>query len=157
MLQDIESIPADIVVSLSEKKIGFRLDNADLVFVPLRKYSYRYIVVANFRDGRFEVICPFKDIAIIQSDAFNIFGSVSNQTNHNDSGVFVLQLLLAYDGKTHFHFKEEHAKPLRESITYYLCTHEENELIMPEIKDIARQHGIEVQNYKARGKSTSRK
>ncbi|KAG2652964.1 hypothetical protein PVAP13_1NG397600 [Panicum virgatum] len=62
-----------------------------------------------------------------------------------------------YDGKTHFHFKEEHAKPLRESITYYLCTHEENELIMPEIKDIARQHGIEVENYKARGKSTSRK
>ncbi|KAG2563432.1 hypothetical protein PVAP13_8KG350910 [Panicum virgatum] len=69
-----------------------------------------------------------------------VFGSVSNQTNHNDSGVFVLQLLLAYDGKTHFHFKEEHAKPLRESITYYLCIHEENELIMPEIKDITRQH-----------------
>ena len=141
MLQDTESIPADIVVSLSEKKIGFRLDNADLVkintvfnyfvfnffihlknktttfhfsfflllqvFVPLRKYNYWYIVVANFRDGRFEVICPFKDIAIIQSDAFNVickfrkvfkavhsrstrvdiydmptvFGSVSNQTN----------------------------------------------------------------------------
>jgi len=36
--------------------------------------------------------------------------------------------------------QQEHAKPLRESITYYLCTHEENELIMPEIKDIARQH-----------------
>ena len=36
--------------------------------------------------------------------------------------------------------KQEHAKALRESITYYLCTHEENELIMPEIKDIARQH-----------------
>ena len=31
MLQDTESIPADIVVSLSEKKIGFRLDNTDLV------------------------------------------------------------------------------------------------------------------------------
>ncbi|KAG2563428.1 hypothetical protein PVAP13_8KG350910 [Panicum virgatum] len=90
-------------------------------------------------------------------DMPTVFGSVSNQTNHNDSGVFVLQLLLAYDGKTHFHFKEEHAKPLRESITYYLCIHEENELIMPEIKDITRQHGIEVENYKARGKSTSRK
>ncbi|KAG2563425.1 hypothetical protein PVAP13_8KG350910 [Panicum virgatum] len=73
-------------------------------------------------------------------DMPTVFGSVSNQTNHNDSGVFVLQLLLAYDGKTHFHFKEEHAKPLRESITYYLCIHEENELIMPEIKDITRQH-----------------
>jgi len=122
-----------------------------------------------------------------------VFGSVSNQINQlsflipshptslvyfsvlyitriffisNDSGVFVLKLLLSYDGKTHFHFKEvsfsfltavtlydkcsnhcilarkkqEHAKALRESITYYLCTHEENELILPEIKYIAQQH-----------------
>ena len=36
--------------------------------------------------------------------------------------------------------KQEHAKALRESITYYLCTHEENELILPEIKYIAQQH-----------------
>jgi len=31
MLQDTDSIPTEIAVSLSEKKIGFRLDNADLV------------------------------------------------------------------------------------------------------------------------------
>ena len=188
--------------------------------MPLRKYSFWYLLVANFRDKRFEVICPFKNIDIIQSDAFNVickfrkvfkavhskssrldiydmptvFGSVSNQINQlsflipshptslvyfsvlyitriffisNDSGVFVLKLLLSYNGKTHFHFKEvsfsfltavtlydkccsnhcilarkkqEHAKALCESITYYLCTHEENELILPEIKYIAQQH-----------------
>jgi len=129
------------------------------VLVPLRKYSFWYLLIANFRDKRFEVICPFKNIDIIQSDAFNVickfrkvfkavhskssrldiydmptvFGSVSNQINQlsflipshptslvyfsvlyitriffisNDSGVFVLKLLLSYDGKTHFHFKE---------------------------------------------------
>ncbi|XP_039845823.1 uncharacterized protein LOC120705499 isoform X3 [Panicum virgatum] len=183
MLQDTDSIPTEIAVSLSEKKIGFRLDNADLVLVPLRKYSFWYLLVANFRDKRFEVICPFKNIDIIQSDAFNVickfrkvfkavhskssrldiydmptvFGSVSNQINHNDSGVFVLKLLLSYDGKTHFHFKEEHAKVLRESITYYLCTHEENELILPKIKYIAQQHRIEVDNYKCRTKRISKK
>ncbi|KAG2659187.1 hypothetical protein PVAP13_1KG341600 [Panicum virgatum] len=180
---DTDSIPTEIAVSLSEKKIGFRLDNADLVLVPLRKYSFWYLLVANFRDKRFEVICPFKNIDIIQSDAFNVickfrkvfkavhskssrldiydmptvFGSVSNQINHNDSGVFVLKLLLSYDGKTHFHFKEEHAKVLRESITYYLCTHEENELILPKIKYIAQQHRIEVDNYKCRTKRISKK
>jgi len=44
-----------------------------------------------------------------------VFGSVSIQTNHNDSGVFVLQLLLTYDGKTHFHFKEERQRDLNPS------------------------------------------
>ena len=77
------------------------------MLVPLRKYSFWYLLVANFRDKRFEVICPFKNIDIIQSDAFNVickfrkvfkavhskssrldiydmptvFGSVSNQIN----------------------------------------------------------------------------
>ena len=35
---------------------------------------------------------------------------------------------------------QEHSKPLRESLTYYLCAHEEKELIMPEIRQIAYQH-----------------
>ncbi|XP_039777934.1 uncharacterized protein LOC120645215 isoform X2 [Panicum virgatum] len=75
----------------------------------------------------------------------------------NDSGVFVLQLLLAYNGKTHFHFTQEHSKPLRESLTYYLCAHEEKELIMPEIRQIAYQHVIKLENYTARTKRYSKK
>ena len=35
---------------------------------------------------------------------------------------------------------QEHSKPLRESLTYYLCAHEEKDLIMPEIRQIAYQH-----------------
>jgi len=37
MLQGTDSIPTEIAVSLSEKKIGFRLDNADLVLVPFKE------------------------------------------------------------------------------------------------------------------------
>jgi hypothetical protein len=37
--------------------------------VPVRRSGYWYLVVANFRDRRFEVICPFKDKQIIQQDA----------------------------------------------------------------------------------------
>ncbi|XP_039790110.1 WAT1-related protein At5g07050-like isoform X5 [Panicum virgatum] len=66
--------------------------------------------------------------------------------NQNDSGVFVMQLLLSYRGKTHFHFKQEHAKPIRESLTYYLCTHEDNEIVLLDIKNIACQHGIFLEN-----------
>jgi len=40
MLQDVESRLNEIVVYLSERKLGFRLDNADLVFVPLRKSAF---------------------------------------------------------------------------------------------------------------------
>ncbi|XP_039845831.1 uncharacterized protein LOC120705499 isoform X4 [Panicum virgatum] len=174
MLQDTDSIPTEIAVSLSEKKIGFRLDNADLVLVPLRKYSFWKVFKAvHSKSSRLDIY-----------DMPTVFGSVSNQINQlsflipshptslvyfsvlyiiriffisNDSGVFVLKLLLSYDGKTHFHFKEEHAKVLRESITYYLCTHEENELILPKIKYIAQQHRIEVDNYKCRTKRISKK
>jgi hypothetical protein len=36
----------------------------------------------------------------------------------------------------------EHAKPIRVALTYYLCTHEEIQLLLPAIHDIARQHVI---------------
>jgi len=39
-LQDPQLKPNDISNSLTEKKIGFRLDFADLVFIPLRKNLY---------------------------------------------------------------------------------------------------------------------
>nr|XP_034570844.1 uncharacterized protein LOC117835599 [Setaria viridis] len=58
---------------------------------------------------------------------------------------------------THFHFKQEHAKRLCESLTYYLCTHEENQLIMPEIRQIVEQHGIQLDNYAARVKKAQQK
>lgn len=30
--------------------------------------------------------------------------------------------------------------------TYYLCTHEDNEIVLPDIKNIACQHGIFLEN-----------
>ncbi|CAD6229032.1 unnamed protein product [Miscanthus lutarioriparius] len=40
----------------------------------------------------------------------------------------------------------EHAKPIREALTYYLCTHEENQFLLPAIRDIAEQYGIKLLN-----------
>jgi hypothetical protein len=42
---------------------------------------------------------------------------------------------------------QEHAKAQRESLTYYLCTHEENQLIMPEIRHIVKQHVSKKQSH----------
>jgi hypothetical protein len=35
---------------------------------------------------------------------------------------------------------QEHAKPICEAFTYYLYTHEENEFLLPTIRDIAKQY-----------------
>jgi hypothetical protein len=42
------------------------------VFVLACKNRYWYVVIANFREKRFEVICPFKDFNIIKEDALVI-------------------------------------------------------------------------------------
>ncbi|KAG2594197.1 hypothetical protein PVAP13_5NG628500 [Panicum virgatum] len=146
------------------------------VLVPLRKNSFWYLFVANFRHKRFEVICPFKNSDIIKDDALvavanfrkvfkcvksrstrveiynmpTVIGSVSSSTNQNDSGVFVLKLLLSYTGNTHFYFKPDHAKPIREMVTYYLCMHAENQIVIPEIKLITSRHGVEPISYVTR-------
>jgi hypothetical protein len=35
---------------------------------------------------------------------------------------------------------QEHAKPICEALTYYLCIHEENEFFLPAMRYIAEQH-----------------
>ncbi|CAO2146162.1 unnamed protein product [Urochloa humidicola] len=155
--------------------IRLKLDNADLIFIPLRKRAYWYLVVANFRHKKFEVIFPFKHTALVQEEGFHVatnfkhvfkavisrstkvsiydmptdVSSVSNYNNQNDSGIFVLQLLLSYHDNKRFQFKQEHAQPIRESLTYYICTHEENQIIMPQIKQVTQQYGIKLDNYTA--------
>jgi hypothetical protein len=63
--------------------------------VLVRKSDYWYLVVANLKDGRFEVIGPFNDKQIIEQDALvharftriqihkieTLIGSVSNCNN----------------------------------------------------------------------------
>ena len=42
------------------------------VFVSACKNRYWYVVIANFREKRFEVICPLKDFNIVKEDALVI-------------------------------------------------------------------------------------
>jgi len=39
-----------------------------------------------------------------------------------------------------FFQNQDHAKPIREMVTYYLCTHAENQIVIPEIKLITSRH-----------------
>ena len=43
------------------------------VFVPACMNRYWYVVIANMRENRFEVICPFNDFNIVKEDALVIF------------------------------------------------------------------------------------
>ena len=42
------------------------------IFVPACKNRYWYVVIANTREHRFEIICPFKDFSIVKEDALVI-------------------------------------------------------------------------------------
>ena len=80
------------------------------------------LVVANFRDKRFEVICPFKDTALVENDSLSVIakfrkvfkavhsrstridiydmptviGSVSNQTNQFSLPVLINIYVIFY-------------------------------------------------------------
>jgi len=98
LLQDPQLKANEISSCLAEKGIGFRLHNADLVLIPLRKNSYWYLVVANFRDHRFEVICPFKDIDFVKydSDVISNFKKVFKAVHPRSTRVHIYSLPTAF-------------------------------------------------------------
>jgi len=104
LLQDPQLKANEISSCLAEKGIGFRLHNADLVLIPLRKNSYWYLVVANFRDHR-----KFSRLYIPDQPEFTY--------------IVCQQLLEVFQTTTTRSCKG------KESLTYYLCTHEENEVV----------------------------
>ena len=71
MLQDTESIPADIVVSLSEKKIGFRLDNTDLVKINFNYFVFIFFYTPEKYNNNFSLffvtagVCAPKEIQLL--------------------------------------------------------------------------------------------
>ncbi|XBH80443.1 hypothetical protein VPH35_106182 [Triticum aestivum] len=122
------------------------------VFLPLSSYSFWYTVVANFRKKLFEVLCPNNRIDLIADEAqlviknfkaafklaykrsqLNVtdmgvsFRSVCSSTKEADSGIFTMKLVQGHDGDNTLCFEPEHAKSLRESLTYYMVAHPCNE------------------------------
>ncbi|XP_044341292.1 uncharacterized protein [Triticum aestivum] len=137
------------------------------VFLPLSSYSFWYTVVANFRKKLFEVLCPNNRIDLIADEAqlviknfkaafklaykrsqLNVtdmgvsFRSVCSSTKEADSGIFTMKLVQGHDGDNTLCFEPEHAKSLRESLTYYMVAHPCNEKLMPETKEILRKYII---------------
>ncbi|CAL5064208.1 unnamed protein product [Urochloa decumbens] len=160
--------PSNITKLLTEYNVA----KMDLVFLPLHHDQFWYLVVANFRHGRFEVLCPNLDLDSIQCNAekvifnfkmtfkcayprfmlFNIFQmtttfrSVICSKNHCDTGVFVMKLMQSHDGDKQHLFEAEDAKPLRECMAYYMLTHPLNEKYdtLVDTKRILNMHGVTV-------------
>ncbi|XP_037470177.1 uncharacterized protein LOC119343114 isoform X2 [Triticum dicoccoides] len=167
LFQKAFETPLALSVHLRETMIGFHLDRIHMVFLPLSSYSFWYTVVANFRKKLFEVLCPNNRIDLIADEAqlviknfkaafklaykrsqLNVtdmgvsFRSVCSSTKEADSGIFTMKLVQGHDGDNTLCFEPEHAKSLRESLTYYMVAHPCNEKLMPETKEILRKYGV---------------
>ncbi|KAF0922516.1 hypothetical protein E2562_037416, partial [Oryza meyeriana var. granulata] len=57
-----------------------------------------------------------------------------------DSGVYIMKIIQMSDRKTHPYFRPEHAKPLRECLTYYMISHRFNEKHNPEVIAIMKKY-----------------
>ncbi|CAN6215284.1 unnamed protein product [Urochloa humidicola] len=131
----------------------YNVDKMDLVFLPLYHDQFWYLLVANLRHKRFEVLCPNLELDSIRCNAektiFNFkmtfkyayprlmsinifqmtttFRSVTWSRNHCDSGIFIMKLMQSHEGDKQHLFKAVDAKPLRECMSYYMLTHPLNE------------------------------
>ncbi|TVU46436.1 hypothetical protein EJB05_05973, partial [Eragrostis curvula] len=125
LLTDPELFHNDIKASFSEYGIGYRLENAGLVFLPCCVNSQWFAVVANFIDCRFDILNPqkvtseeikkvistivhnFKGcfmVAYPRCARFNIrsfdirYVDVPKQKYREDSGVMLVRMFQCFDG-----------------------------------------------------------
>ncbi|TVU00951.1 hypothetical protein EJB05_53608, partial [Eragrostis curvula] len=69
LLTDDELFHSDHKSVFSEIRVGFRLENAGLVFIPCLISNQWLLIVANFIDCRFDVLNPDKvDIEAIREE-----------------------------------------------------------------------------------------
>lgn len=147
----------------------------DLVHLPLYTSGFYYLAVVNFKQHVFPILFPNRKIHLIKDEADTVvrkfkmafkiaykrsvinidcmqtvFQSVCSTERDGDSGVFVMKMICDYNSQKTFWFEPEHAKPIREILTYYMLAHPSNEKMPPETKKILDRFGI-AYSYKSPG------
>ncbi|CAM0953955.1 unnamed protein product [Alopecurus aequalis] len=145
--------PGKLAVYLSNRMLGFMLDSMDLVHLPLHNSGFYFLLneakvaVKNFKMA-FNL--AYKN-SLINIDAMNtVFKSVCSSDRDGDSGVFVMKMICGCNASRTFCFEPEHAKPIREMLTYYMVAHPFNEVMPTETRKILDRHGI-AHDYKTPG------
>ncbi|TVU46268.1 hypothetical protein EJB05_05793, partial [Eragrostis curvula] len=158
LLTDDELFHSDHKSVFSEIRVGFRLENAGLVFIPCLISNQWLLIVANFIDCRFDVLNPdkvtsdetkkvistiihnFKGIfmqSYSRTCRFNIrifpttYVEVPKQKFRNDSGVFVLWFLQTYNGIGLPNFSHVDIEAIREVLLFQLVCFPYNEERLP--------------------------
>lgn len=143
------------------------LDTMDLVHLPLFTSGFYYLLVVNFKRKVFEVIMANRKFHLVENEAVvvinnfkmafslayknspinirqmqTVFQSVCNTERDGDSGIFMMKLICDYNRDKKFLFRPEHAKPIREILTYYMVAHPFNEKMPPQTKRILQKHNV---------------
>lgn len=167
--------PGKLSRQISNDNIGFMLDTMDLVHLPLFNSGFYYLMVVNFKKNVFQILHPNRKIHLIKDEADiavkqfkmsfkiayknsainidameTVFQSVCSTERDGDSGVFVMKMICDYNAEKTFWFEPEHAKPIREILTYYMLAHPSNEKMPLQTKKILDRHGI-AYDYKSPG------
>ncbi|KAL6598099.1 hypothetical protein ACP70R_046520 [Stipagrostis hirtigluma subsp. patula] len=160
------------VVKISDRftdaLVGYKLDAMDMIFLPLKKCGFWYLIVANFRNKRFEVISANDQVEALKDDAaivvsnfrrvFKlaypwsirvdfysmgvIYCNISKSITDNDSGVFIMQLIQKYDGNTKIYFHPEYANVIRQILSCYIAAHKYNNKLLPDIQKILQSNDV---------------
>uniref|UniRef100_A0ACD5YV00 Uncharacterized protein n=2 Tax=Avena sativa TaxID=4498 RepID=A0ACD5YV00_AVESA len=165
MVEDAEKKNLGLLPTGHWKRYYYEFDIA--VHLPLFTDGFYFLLTVNFRQKLFEVlypntkfhlICDHANVAIknfkmafkiaykhshvdIQSME-SVFRSVCSSQKDSDSGIFVMELIRNQKDGNILCFEPNHAKPLRESLTYYMLAHPFNEKMPPETKNILKKHNI---------------
>ncbi|KAM0888534.1 hypothetical protein ACQ4PT_028283 [Festuca glaucescens] len=150
----------------STNNVGFKLENAGLVHVPVVADKQWILIVANFIDGFFDVLNPdscfdkFINITHTVVHNFKIFFQKEyprclyfkihefkirhvQVPKHNfryDSGIFVIKYMLSYNGIVVVPFSNEDIQAIREKLTCQLVLSRHNEKQVPFVKNFLATH-----------------
>ncbi|TVU32026.1 hypothetical protein EJB05_23742 [Eragrostis curvula] len=159
----------DLKSKLDPATVGFSLNQFDMIMIPICEDLHWWLVVANMRDNRFDILNSMKpkdkELSLSKIICTNfervyqeMYGHDSNvdftkfelktqmvpqQTTACDCGIFVMEFLPGYSGRKVPHIDNDQILSNRQKLASYVICHEANVETLPEIKEIlAKQQGI---------------
>ncbi|CAL4953548.1 unnamed protein product [Urochloa decumbens] len=159
-LKSKKSTVEEIVEVLSNQTTGLLIGNFDMVFIPVCHSNHWWLIIANLRDHRFDIlnscemdstssgitarICDmfrklqhtmFPNSDIIDKKAFPMrVQPTPMQKTTYDCGIFVMKFLQIWDGRKIHDISQNDIVQHRKKIAAYILTHKFNEETIADVK-----------------------
>ncbi|KAG2594199.1 hypothetical protein PVAP13_5NG628501 [Panicum virgatum] len=151
---------------LASSSIKFELNKVDMVMIPILHGVHWWLVVANLRDNRFDVLSSWKIkdeekqvTEIVRANFLRAFQAINDgaaatkvsnlelayqdapqQTTTYDCGIFVMNFLSTWDGRRVAPMNNDEIYNHRVKAAVYMLCHAGNKSILPSIKKIMQKH-----------------